>query len=242
MPRRTRLVLLAAVALAATLAPSLRLRAAGSAVTISIDAGANRRPIDPRIYGVSYGTTTQLQELRVPLVRLGGNNTSRYNWQQNADNRAGDWYFESIPAQSGSAGEVGDSFVGDGQGRRRAADADLPDAAVDREGRPEPRQARQLLDRQVRRRRPTPTGRGSPTPATASGPAVPTSPATIPTTRTCRTTWRSSSSGRSTSCSAGARPRPAACATTSSTTSTRSGTRRTATCCRREPGWTRCAT
>ncbi|HYG75239.1 MAG TPA: glycoside hydrolase family 44 protein [Planctomycetota bacterium] len=81
------------------------------AETITIDANANRKPIDPRIYGIAYGDATTLSDLNVPLNRLGGNNTSRYNWQQNADNRGFDWYFESIGDSSATAGERGDSFI-----------------------------------------------------------------------------------------------------------------------------------
>ena len=47
----------------------------------------NRKAINPAIYGVAYATTAQLQDLNAPLHRYGGNNTSRYNWQLNADNR-----------------------------------------------------------------------------------------------------------------------------------------------------------
>src|SRR6476620_7231388 len=78
---------------------------------ISVDVNANRRPIDPRIYGIAYGTTAQLQDLNVPLNRYGGNNSSRYNWQLNADNRANDWYYESIGDSSSVAGERGSTFI-----------------------------------------------------------------------------------------------------------------------------------
>src|SRR5262249_5209886 len=78
---------------------------------ITVDANAGRHPIDPRIYGIAYGTTAQLSDLHVPLNRYGGNNASRYNWQLNADNRAQDWYFESIGDASSVAGERGDTFV-----------------------------------------------------------------------------------------------------------------------------------
>ncbi len=87
------------------------LTAQNSAVTIQINVNANRRPINPLIYGVAYGDATTLADLNAPLNRLGGNNTSRYNWQINADNRGQDWYFESVPANSSTAGEVGDTFV-----------------------------------------------------------------------------------------------------------------------------------
>ncbi len=54
---------------------------------------------------------TQLADLNVPVNRYGGNNTSRYNWQLNADNRGQDWYFESIGDSSSTAGQRGDDFV-----------------------------------------------------------------------------------------------------------------------------------
>jgi hypothetical protein len=80
------------------------------AVTIQVNAAANLRQINPQIYGVAYATAAQLLDLNAPLNRLGGNNTSRYNWQLNADNRGNDFYFESIPFAN-TPGEVGDSFI-----------------------------------------------------------------------------------------------------------------------------------
>ena len=81
-----------------------------NSVTIAVDAAANRRIISPLIYGTAYATTAQLLDLNAPLNRQGGNNTSRYNWELNADNRANDFYFESIPFAD-TPGEVGDTFV-----------------------------------------------------------------------------------------------------------------------------------
>ena len=89
----SRIVLSAALA---AVAAATVVNAQNAAVTITVDAAANRRAINPAIYGVAYATTTQLQDLNAPLHRYGGNNTSRYNWEQNADNRGADWYFESI--------------------------------------------------------------------------------------------------------------------------------------------------
>jgi hypothetical protein len=80
-------------------------------VTVAVDVAANRRPIDPNVYGVAHAGTAELTDLNVPLNRYGGNNTTRTNWQQNADNRGADWYFESIAAASATPGEVGDTFV-----------------------------------------------------------------------------------------------------------------------------------
>ena len=88
----------------------LAARAQNPAVTISIDVNAGRHRIDPNIYGVAHASAADLNDLNVPLNRNGGNNTTRYNWQQNADNRGNDWYFESIADASAVAGERGDTF------------------------------------------------------------------------------------------------------------------------------------
>jgi len=87
---------------------------AGSAfgqTVISINAQNSRHTINPNVYGVSNITQAQMQDLNSPLVRYGGNNSSRYNWLLNADNRGSDWYFESIGDTSSVAGERGDTFI-----------------------------------------------------------------------------------------------------------------------------------
>jgi hypothetical protein len=85
--------------------------AQNAAVTVNVDASANRRPINPNVYGVAHATAADLTDLNVPLNRNGGNNTTRYNWQLNADNRGNDWYFESIADTSAVVGERGDTFI-----------------------------------------------------------------------------------------------------------------------------------
>ena len=99
------------VALLAGLCLSVVSPAAQSPITITVDAAANRRPINPNIYGVAHATTAQLNDLNSPLNRNGGNNTTRYNWQVNADNRGSDWYFQSIAEPSATPGERGDAFI-----------------------------------------------------------------------------------------------------------------------------------
>src|SRR5436309_14272858 len=89
-------------------APAL---AQNPAANVTVDANINRHPIDPGVDGIAYGTTAQLSDLNIPLNRYGGNNTSRYNWQLNADNRGQDWYFESIGDSNSLAGERGDTFI-----------------------------------------------------------------------------------------------------------------------------------
>ena len=64
-------------------------------VTITVDAAADRHPISPLIYGLNFGTTDTLRDLRVPINRSGGNSSSAYNWKIDARNTGVDWYFES---------------------------------------------------------------------------------------------------------------------------------------------------
>lgn len=80
-------------------------------VAITIDAARNRRAINPLIYGVAFASTSQLNELNAPLNRWGGNTTTRYNWQLNADNRGNDWYFQCIAGSSATPGADADNFV-----------------------------------------------------------------------------------------------------------------------------------
>jgi hypothetical protein len=87
--------------------------AQNAAVTVNVNTQTNRRAINPNIYGIAYGASASLSDLNSPLNRQGGNNTSRYNWQLNADNRANDYYYESLSYPSAIAGEVGDTFIRD---------------------------------------------------------------------------------------------------------------------------------
>ena len=88
-------------------------------VTIAVDAKAGRHAISPLVYGVAYGDAQSLADLNAPLNRLGGNNTSRYNWNLDADNRAADYYFESIGdtpvGQTIVPGKRGDTFIATSQ-------------------------------------------------------------------------------------------------------------------------------
>ncbi len=102
------------------------LYAQNTAVTVYVDANANRHAISPLIYGVAYGSTAQLDDLNSPLNRYGGNNASRYNWQLNADNRDFDWYFESIADSSAVAGERGDTFISQSKAANAQAMLTLP--------------------------------------------------------------------------------------------------------------------
>jgi Glycoside hydrolase family 44 len=193
-PLALRLLWLSAL-LAATF--GLPVRADNPAVTVVVDAGAGRHPIDPLVYGIAYGDEAILRDLNCPLNRLGGNNTSRYNWRLNADNRGSDWYFESIGDPSAVAGERGDSFVA----ASLAASAQ-PMLTVPMIGWVAKVPANRTSWRASRSRstgpRPGTIGNGSPTPATASGLTGASSPATTPTTRTSLRTRSSRGPGWST--------------------------------------------
>lgn len=104
----------------------LAIIAQSSSVSITVDPTANRHPIDPNVYGVAHASTSQLSDLNTPLNRNGGNNTTRYNWQLNADNRGNDWYFESIADTSATAGERGDTFIANARAANAKAMLTVP--------------------------------------------------------------------------------------------------------------------
>jgi hypothetical protein len=85
--------------------------AQNAAVTVAVDATAKVHAISPLIYGVAFATTAQLAALNAPLNRSGGNNTSTYNYLNNAQNLDADYYFESYPQSGTKAGAEPDAFV-----------------------------------------------------------------------------------------------------------------------------------
>ena len=105
-----RLLCLPLAALALVVSP-LPVHAQNPAIAISVDATLNRRAIAPEVYGLAFASQAELADLNVPLNRWGGNSTSRYNWQLNAENHAADWYYESIGDSSSVAGDEADSFI-----------------------------------------------------------------------------------------------------------------------------------
>ncbi|MDF2671086.1 MAG: hypothetical protein K0R67_3392, partial [Paenibacillus sp.] len=54
---------------------------------------------------------TTESELPFPVQRWGGNNTTRYNWELDAANRASDWYFMNFPYEEDPAGSMSDRFI-----------------------------------------------------------------------------------------------------------------------------------
>ena len=81
--------------------------------TLSIDVGAARHAISPRIYGMNFADETLAAELRLPVRRWGGNATTRYNWQNDTSNHASDWFFENIPNDNSSPAALPDGSSSD---------------------------------------------------------------------------------------------------------------------------------
>lgn len=84
--------------------------------TVTVDLASERRPVNPLIFGVSYGEAASLPALRYPLRRWGGNSTTRYNWRGDIHSTAGDWYWQNIPDSSGATetpptGNSADAFI-----------------------------------------------------------------------------------------------------------------------------------
>jgi len=81
------------------------------ATYVAVDAKANRHAISPYVYGLDFGATGDIATLNAPANRNGGNAATSYNWQLNSDNRASDWYFESIADSDSTPGYRGDNFI-----------------------------------------------------------------------------------------------------------------------------------
>lgn len=62
---------------------------------LAVDVGADRHPISPDIYGMnSYSIDANLaKELHIPVVRWGGDASTRYNWKVDSSNAGADWFF-----------------------------------------------------------------------------------------------------------------------------------------------------
>ena len=94
-----------------TLICAVTLVAQNPATTVNVDANANKRAINPNIYGIAYGDAHDMTTLNAPLNRWGGNSTTRYNWQIDAHSAASDWYFETYSDGSGTASGSADAYV-----------------------------------------------------------------------------------------------------------------------------------
>jgi hypothetical protein len=65
--------------------------AAGPALGVNVTA--DRHAISPFIYGMAYPDPELAREIRLPLNRMGGDGTTRYNWQTDSSNSGDDWFY-----------------------------------------------------------------------------------------------------------------------------------------------------
>jgi hypothetical protein len=68
---------------------------AGYSATATVDVSKPGHPIRDEIYGACELPRDQVAEYGVPIVRWGGNRSSRFNWKINADNAGKDWFFKN---------------------------------------------------------------------------------------------------------------------------------------------------
>ena len=84
--------------------------AAGPALTVDVSSPGNA--ISPLIYGMNayYLDTASATTAHTSVARWGGDDISRYNYQNNMTNSASDWYFENFAGAGNMWG--GGSFTG----------------------------------------------------------------------------------------------------------------------------------
>ena len=85
----------------------------GAPVTVAVDPSANRRNVSPLVYGVSGGSAAQLARLKFPSRRWGGNNTTRYNWQNDTLNSDFDWFYINYAQDNANPGALPDGSSAD---------------------------------------------------------------------------------------------------------------------------------
>ena len=66
---------------------------ASTSVALTVDARGGRHPINPQIYGMNFPDPALASELKLPVVRWGGNSATRFNYQSKTTNRANDYYY-----------------------------------------------------------------------------------------------------------------------------------------------------
>src|SRR5215213_7478921 len=94
----------------ALVATSVSLPLAEERTLVTVDLTDPGMPISDFVYGVSDISFVQNDStLAFPLIRFGGNHTTRYNWRANAWNAARDWFYLNIP-QDYTKGQKGEEL------------------------------------------------------------------------------------------------------------------------------------
>ncbi|MBI4671633.1 MAG: glycoside hydrolase family 44 protein [Chloroflexi bacterium] len=84
-----------------------------SGLTLNVNTTAPGVPIDADIYGINFADENFAAEIALPVRRMGGNATTRYNWQNDTSNRASDWFFENIPEDNANPSALPDGSASD---------------------------------------------------------------------------------------------------------------------------------
>jgi hypothetical protein len=87
-------------------------------VDIKVDLTPTNRLISPLIYGLAVGADIDYyQDVGTTVLRWGGNQVTRHNWEINASNAGSDWLFANVPyAPPGKApGSTADHFIREAQ-------------------------------------------------------------------------------------------------------------------------------
>ena len=87
----------------------------GTAVTVNIDALANRHAISPYVYGGNISSASNVSDSGTTLGRWGGNASSTYNWQLHTYNADADYYFEDFDTGGNGAESDSVQFITDVQ-------------------------------------------------------------------------------------------------------------------------------
>jgi hypothetical protein len=93
---------------------SLATPATATGPALSVDAGNQTHAISPYIYGMNgyLLDSTTAANANITVVRWGGDDTSRYNYQTGVTNSANDYFFENFKGASGMLGNGDGSFTG----------------------------------------------------------------------------------------------------------------------------------
>jgi len=84
-----------------------------SGLTLQVNTTATGVPISPDIYGINFADENFAAEIDLPVRRMGGNATTRYNWQNDTSNHASDWFFENIPEDNTNPNALPDGSSSD---------------------------------------------------------------------------------------------------------------------------------
>ncbi len=80
---------------------------------IIVQPTADRWPISPQVYGVSFGERAVADKYHFPVRRWGGNHASRYAWDVDVANRANDWFYMNVPEDNPDPGSLPDGSAAD---------------------------------------------------------------------------------------------------------------------------------